>query len=121
MAGNLFLVRLLSRRDGVDVAVRTNAFASKWAWDKPPLPGAGPTALHMVLDTGKFYGARGEELGRDRLEIAKLLVDKGAGVEGVADHLQFKHLHKFEEHAELCDMLRAGITEESIRYQVLRD
>ncbi|KEY70166.1 hypothetical protein S7711_03388 [Stachybotrys chartarum IBT 7711] len=119
MAGNLSLVRLLLSRHGVDVAARADAFASKCAWDKPPFPGAGPTALHMVLDTGKFYGARGEELGRDRLEIAKLLVDKGASVEGVADHLQFKHLHKFEEHAELWDMLRAGITEESSRYQVL--
>jgi ankyrin repeat protein len=44
-------------------------------------PGHGPTALHVVLDTGEFYYRPGKPLDEGRLDVAQMLVDRGAGVD----------------------------------------
>jgi len=71
-------------------------------------PGHGPTALHIALDTGKFYGDR-INLGKAMLELAQILVEHGASVENVASHLGLKDVCKFEGFEELWERLRVGI------------
>jgi ankyrin repeat protein len=112
MAGNLEIVRLLlTNMEAVDINARTDHFdlTTKNVF-APPTPGGGPTALHIALDTKPFYGPRGPILGEDRLEIASMLVENGASVQGVADHLIFENIQKFEKFPQLWDKLRAGIS-----------
>ena len=45
----------------------------------------GPTALHIALGTGKPYGLLGCNLDSDRLITARMLVERGASVDGVTD------------------------------------
>jgi ankyrin repeat protein len=114
MAGSVEIVRLLlASKGGVNVNTRTDDFEQTVEYESwPPTPGGGPTALHITLDTGRFYGRRGSVLDRSRLEIASLLVENGASVEGVADHLIFEDIQRFEEFPQLWDKLRAGISDD---------
>lgn len=72
-------------------------------------PGHGPTALHIALDTSTFYDAR-ESLGPGELKVAEILVENGADVEGVADHITMNDVPRFEGFEELWEKLRKGIT-----------
>ncbi|KAF5317186.1 hypothetical protein D9611_003778 [Ephemerocybe angulata] len=69
----------------------------------------GPSALHIALYTGKFYGGSGT-LNKDRLEVARILVEAGASVRGVADHLGLDDIVQFEGYEDLWDSVRVGIT-----------
>jgi ankyrin repeat protein len=68
------------------------------------------SALRIVLDTGDCYGSREEALSMGRLDIASLLVERGADVDGVADHLTIQDVVKFRHHQALWDKLRAGMS-----------
>ncbi|KAJ7926329.1 ankyrin repeat-containing domain protein [Mycena leptocephala] len=74
-------------------------------------PGHGPTALHIALDTGEFYGRKGDVLDRGRLEVATMLVDHGANVNGVAGRLDLDDVILFEGREDLWNKLRVGVTE----------
>jgi ankyrin repeat protein len=102
MCGYIAIVRFLLQH-GADVQASTGRSERYY-------PGHGPTALHVVLDTGTFYGRPGAPLDKGRLEIAQMLVDRGAGVEGVADTFSLREVLKFKEFPALWDVLRAGIT-----------
>ncbi|KAJ7111454.1 ankyrin repeat-containing domain protein [Mycena epipterygia] len=73
-------------------------------------PGHGPTALHLALDTGVFYSRHGEALDRGRLEIASMLVERGAEVRGVVNriNLRLDDVLLFEGFEDLWNKLRAG-------------
>lgn len=53
------------------------------------------TVLHIVLDTYTSYDRGGEVLDKSRLRIAELLIERGAVIDGVADHLEFVDVLKF--------------------------
>ena len=78
--------------------------------------GHGPTALHIALDTGKFYGDR-QSLGKGMLEVAQMLVEHGASVVDVAEHLNLGHVRKFKGFEELWEKLRAGIRSEGETFE----
>jgi ankyrin repeat protein len=73
------------------------------------MQGHGPTALQITLDTGAFYGAR-DNLGPEMLRTAEILVESGAKVEGVADHITLNDVPRFERFEGLWEKLRRGIT-----------
>jgi hypothetical protein len=102
MCGHVAIVRFLLEH-GADVQTSTGRSAKDY-------PGHGPTALHVVLDTRTFYYLPGEPLDEGRLEIAQMLVDRGAGVNGVADMFSMRDVLKFKKFPGLWDVLRAGIT-----------
>jgi hypothetical protein len=94
---------------GADVNAASNVGGERGWFPR----GAGPSALQIVLDTGTFYGRRGEPLDRERLDIATMLVDRGAEVDGVADPFEFEDVMKFESHEKLWDTLRVGISNDA--------
>ena len=100
MHGQLTIVELLLQH-GADVHAVTDLNCYR--------PGHGPTALHIALDTGTFYGTR-DSLSQDMLRIAEILVDNGAEVSGVADHITLEDVPKFEGFEGLWEKLRRGIT-----------
>jgi Ankyrin repeats (3 copies) len=69
----------------------------------------GPTALHIALDTGTFYSPR-DNMGLEMLKVVEILVENGAKVEGVADHITLNDVLKFEGFEGLWEKLRRGIT-----------
>ncbi|KAJ7874271.1 hypothetical protein B0H13DRAFT_1633174 [Mycena leptocephala] len=89
---------------GADVRASTRA-------DGHYFPGHGPTTLHIALDTGEFYGRKGDVLDRGRVEIAMILVNHRADVHGVASHLGIDHVILFEGFKDLWNKLRVGVTE----------
>ena len=80
--------------------------------------GHGPTALHIALDTGKFYGDR-QSLGKGMLEVAQMLVEHGASVVDVAEHLDLGAVRRFRGFEELWEKLRAGIRSEGRTFERL--
>ena len=76
----------------------------------PIFSGYGPSALDIALDTGKFYGERGN-LGEAMLSVAELVVEHGAEVKGKATHLQLSEVCRFEGFSALWEKLRGGIGE----------
>ncbi|KAK1991874.1 ankyrin, partial [Colletotrichum falcatum] len=113
MAGNAETTRLILQ-ENVDVEARTDSLESGAgdARGREPWTG-GPTALHMALNTGRDNFPPKEWLSKGRLEIAWMLVERGASVEGVANHLRLQDVvNSFGEFPELWDKLRAGITVE---------
>ncbi|KAJ5302329.1 hypothetical protein N7508_007192 [Penicillium antarcticum] len=104
MGGHLDIVRVLLDL-GVDVHASTvtkNMDFPCWS------PGHGPTALHLALDTGVYYGRQGEMLSNDRLKIAQLLVDAGSMVSGVANKMNLGERSRFYEFPDLWAALKAG-------------
>ena len=97
---------------GADVKAGTGAITSYLPGHGPAitsyLPGHGPTALHIALDTGRFYGTR-QNLGRDMLAVAEILVEEGAEVENAAEHLCLRDVCSFDGFEGLWEKLRAGI------------
>ncbi|KAJ7439204.1 ankyrin repeat-containing domain protein [Mycena latifolia] len=102
MMGDMRIVAELLAR-GVDVHASTGSDGSSSR--------RGPTALDIALDTGWVYGSNGRALDRGRLEIAAMLVEHGAEVHGVVDHLQLRHVLLFEGFEHLWDKLRAGVSD----------
>ncbi|EQB51105.1 hypothetical protein CGLO_09385 [Colletotrichum gloeosporioides Cg-14] len=111
MAGSAEITRLLLE-ENVDVNARTDCFdTAAEGHEPPPSPDCGPTALHIALVTGSCRsGRKGCDLDKGRLEIASMLIERGASVEGAADHLRIEDLAKFENFPHLWDKLRIGIT-----------
>ncbi|KAF2197628.1 ankyrin [Delitschia confertaspora ATCC 74209] len=121
MNGNLQMVQLIldtaQNTIGVDIAalvrMESNSLEDengvKHTWYVTS-PGAGPTALHIALDRGTFYGNRtSSPLSPIRLEIAELLIERGAAVQGVIPYFTLEHVVKFQGFEHLWDKLRAGI------------
>ena len=80
--------------------------------------GHGPTALHIALDTGKFYGDR-QNLGKGMLEVAQMLVEHGASVVDVAEHLDLDDVCSFRGFEDLWEKLRAGIRSKGRTFECL--
>ncbi|KAJ5169844.1 uncharacterized protein N7500_002627 [Penicillium coprophilum] len=103
MEGNVDIVELLLK-NGADVGANTGCFKS--------LDGSirGPTALHIALnpqawcleDEDDHWGDRSEVF----LKIARMLIEKGASVEGVLDQLQVNDIPKFEGFEDVWDKIR---------------
>lgn len=113
MGGHLEIVRILLDL-GVDVHASTkvdlglNSNPMK-PWQKFQVfvtPGHGPTALHLVLDTGDYYHRLGEVLSEDRLGSARLLVMAGARVEGVLSHMGLEECLRVQKVPGLWEGLR---------------
>ncbi|GJD05312.1 hypothetical protein ColKHC_14137 [Colletotrichum higginsianum] len=114
MAGVAETVRLMLQGN-VDVDSRTAAPVQNATRDEShriTALGGGFTALHLALGTWKNHVWDVVMLSKEGLEIVLMLVNSGASVEGVANHLQLEDIEKFEEFPELWDKLRAGITVE---------
>lgn len=71
----------------------------------------GPKALRIALGTGTTYGINTPNLGGARLRIARMLLEKGASVEGVANHLRAPDLPNFEGFEDVWDRVRQGLSE----------
>ncbi|KAJ7701497.1 ankyrin repeat-containing domain protein [Mycena rosella] len=102
MTGDAGIVAELLTR-GADVRASTDS-DGRW-------PGHGPTALNIALDTGTFYGRKGDAFHRGRLEIAAMLVERGADVHGVVDHLGLGDVLLFEGFEDLWNKLRVGVSD----------
>lgn len=61
----------------------------------------GPKALHIALGTGTSYGLPIPNLGDCRLSIARMLIERGACVDTVADHLTLDDLDKFKGYEDV--------------------
>ncbi|KAJ7673512.1 hypothetical protein B0H17DRAFT_1082826 [Mycena rosella] len=109
MTGDARIVAELLAR-GADVRASTGCHGY-WT-------GHGPTALHIVLDTATFYGRRGTPLCRERLEIATMLVERGADVQGVANHLRLSDVLRFEGFEDLWNKLRVGVSDKGQTIQI---
>ncbi|KAJ7111442.1 hypothetical protein C8R44DRAFT_633091 [Mycena epipterygia] len=103
MMGDVRIVKELLGR-GADVHASTGSDKDFW-------PGHGPTALHIALDVGLFYDRKGNALDRGRLEIAAMLIKRGAEVRGVVDQLTLGDVLRFEGFEDLWNKLRAGVTD----------
>ncbi|KAJ7439213.1 hypothetical protein FB451DRAFT_1570045 [Mycena latifolia] len=102
MTGDARIVtELLARGADVRASTGSNGF----------YPGHGPTALHLALDTDRFYRRKGDALDHGRLEIAAMLIERGAEVQGVVDRLGLDDVLSFEGFEDLWDKLRAGVSD----------
>jgi ankyrin repeat protein len=110
MSGDVDIVKEILATHEVDVNARVDDSQHENS-GVPIIPGAGPTALRIALDTGSFDRKYGRALDRTRLEIAALLVEHGADVQGAGDHLTVADVRRFEEFEELWDKIRIGITD----------
>ncbi|KAJ2930181.1 hypothetical protein H1R20_g6860, partial [Candolleomyces eurysporus] len=79
------------------------------------------TPLHLLLSTGPFNagGGRGLDDTGTRMRLAQFLIDSGAAIEGVVDHLDLANVLRFEAWEELWDKLRVGITERATTTTIL--
>ncbi|WQF76737.1 Putative NACHT nucleoside triphosphatase, P-loop containing nucleoside triphosphate hydrolase [Colletotrichum destructivum] len=114
MAGVAETVRLILEGT-VDVDTSTAAPVQNAIQDgfyRVPTLGSGFTALHLALGTWKDLTWERFMPSKEELEIISMLVNRGASVEGAANHLRVEDIAKFEEFPELWDNLRAGITVE---------
>ncbi|KAL4971954.1 ankyrin repeat-containing domain protein [Aspergillus desertorum] len=101
MAGNAGIVKMLLSK-GVDAHAQIDDGNERCG------SGLGPTALHLALDTGKFYGRRGRSLDADRLRIAQWLVDRGLMVQGVVSKWGLEQIWELKDFPDLWDALRTG-------------
>lgn len=99
MGGHADVVKLLLEH-GANIHASTGKSVSS--------PGHGPTALHLALDTGGFYNYQSEQLSAERLEIAQMLVDRGAMVKGVIRDFSLEEILRFKNFPRLWDALVAG-------------
>ncbi|KAF3029794.1 hypothetical protein E8E15_007980 [Penicillium rubens] len=107
MGGNVEMVGLLLKH-GADVNANAGCFKGSDGRTR------GPTALHMALDPRAWYPRDREDKDdehltddhEDYLKIARILVEKGASVEGVLDQLQVHHIPSFEGFEDVWDKIR---------------
>ncbi|KAJ5503927.1 hypothetical protein N7463_006801 [Penicillium fimorum] len=99
MRGSVEMVELLLKH-GADVDASTGCFKS--------LDGSirGPTALHIALNSQAWHLEDEEDHHDDYLKIAKMLIEKGASVEGVLDQLRVNDIPKFEGYEDVWDKIR---------------
>ncbi|KAK6209986.1 hypothetical protein QIS74_11570 [Colletotrichum tabaci] len=111
-AGVAETVRLMLQRN-VDVDASTAApiqNATQDGFYRVPTLGGGFTALQLALGTWIDLNWKRFMPSKEELEIFSMPVNRGASVEGTANHLRVEDIAKFEEFPELWDKLRAGIT-----------
>ncbi|KAL9109444.1 MAG: hypothetical protein Q9227_005952 [Pyrenula ochraceoflavens] len=89
---------------GADVNTSTGLHSIRW-------PLHGPTPLHVALGTGDSY-CIAPNLGESRLRIAKMLIDKGANLDGVGDHLTQTDVNYFENHEDVWRNIQKGLSDE---------
>ena len=106
MVGNKEIVRILLD-NGADVTASTGANIDP---DKYPSPLHGPTALHIALGTGRSYGVPGSNLDEGRLGIARMLIERGASVDKVADHLTLRDRGKFKNYQDVWKKIGTGVS-----------
>jgi ankyrin repeat protein len=107
MSGQADIVKLLLEK-GVDIHASTGVDANTYH-----CPGHGPTALHLALDTGLFYGRRGQALDHGRLRIAQWLVERGSMVRDVIRGYSLQDILNFRDFPDLWDALVAGDKDEA--------
>jgi ankyrin repeat protein len=121
----LHLAAMFSRKEIVEKLLKAGADVNAKSIDIDTKgwrsPSQGPTALHLTLSTGTFYSGVGHELDDTRMRIAQILIDNGAEVEGVVDHLKLSDVLRFEAWEELWDKLRVGITERATTTTIVLD
>ncbi|KAJ5374309.1 hypothetical protein N7517_006315 [Penicillium concentricum] len=71
------------------------------------IPGHGPTALHLALDTHEQHRREGEILSEKRLKIVQLLVNAGAMVRGVVCQMSVEEKLRFHSFPGLLEALLA--------------
>ncbi|KAJ5206626.1 hypothetical protein N7491_002759 [Penicillium cf. griseofulvum] len=103
MGGHVDIVEILLDL-GVDIHASTKVDTKNIAFASP---GHGPTALHLVLDTGVYYYRQGEVLSEDRLKIAQLLVNAGAMVRGMVCQMPVEERLRFHNFPNLWEALVA--------------
>ena len=96
MSGNVKIVSLLLRHgatpdatftfepQGPSIHLPKNAYWNQLCKSDAP---SRSTALAVALGTGGYYGVRVANLGRERLEIARILIEQGASTDHIAYHL----------------------------------
>jgi hypothetical protein len=113
MQGHVDISQLLLDR-GADVRAKPVQNSGEDKLD----PLYGPTALHTALCTAiDVKNLVGEPLDRPRLEFARQLIQAGADVYGVGDHLKLEDVLKFQGFEDVWDRVREGITEEGTNIQ----
>ncbi|KAJ2931455.1 hypothetical protein H1R20_g5590, partial [Candolleomyces eurysporus] len=121
----LHLAAMFSRKEIVEKLLKAgadvNAKSIELGDNDYRSPSQGPTALHLVLSTGTFYSGVGQELDDTRMRIAQILVDSGAAIEGVVDHLSIADVLRFEAWEELWNTLRVGITQRATTTTIVMD
>jgi ankyrin repeat protein len=106
MVGNKEIAKILLD-NGADVTANTGA---NTAPNKSLFPLHGPTALHIALGTGESYGIPVNNLGDGRLDIARMLIERGACVDGVADHLTLRNREKFKNYQDVWKKIGTGVS-----------
>ena len=99
MVGNKVVAAVLLD-NGADVQASTNVEVGR----RNSLH--GPTALHIALGTGTLYGVPVRNLGDGRLSIARMLFERGACVDTVADHLTLDDVEKFQGYEDIWTSIR---------------
>ncbi|KAJ5448697.1 hypothetical protein N7445_003518 [Penicillium cf. griseofulvum] len=102
MEGDVDMVELLLKH-GADVCANTGCFKS------PDGNIRGPTALHIALYPQIWHLEDQEDRHEEYLKIARMLIEKGAPVEGVLDQLQVNDIPKFEGFEDVWDKIRGQI------------
>lgn len=105
MGGHVDIVQILLDL-GVDVHASTKTGKKIFFCT----PGHGPTALHLALDTDKYYARQGDVLSEERLRIAQLLVNAGAMVQGVVSKMTAEERLRFHNFPILWEALVAEDT-----------
>lgn len=101
IGGHVDLATTLLER-GADVHADTKASSSRLYF----VPGHGPTALHLALDTGTFYG-RPYAADAGRVRVAGILVGAGARARGLLGQPRLARAVQLAEVPGLWDALLA--------------
>ncbi|KAJ5941933.1 hypothetical protein N7516_002101 [Penicillium verrucosum] len=105
LVGNIDIIELLLKH-GADVSANAGFFKRRDGRI------CGPTALHIALDPRAWYTGNEEDWEsyedhhEDYLNIARMLIQNGAPVEGVLDQLRVKDIPSFEGFEDVWDKIR---------------
>jgi ankyrin repeat protein len=107
LGGSTEIVEML-----LDLGVDVNADTSYE--DELSFPGRTPLRIALQTSERQFTGCK--SLGKERLTSARMLLDRGANIQGAGDHLKFADLAHFQAgFADVWNTIRHGLTIESER------